>query len=64
MEKIKIQFVEGELDYLKNKTSLEMRKYIHAVAMGHNIDENILLYIYNVGYEKGKESSEKTLLKN
>ena len=45
MEKIKIQFVEGELEYLKKKTSPEMRKYIHAVANGHEMDENILLYI-------------------
>ncbi len=61
MEKIKIQFVEGELEYLKKKTSPEMRKYIHAVANGHDMDENILLYIYNVGYEKGKEPLKKTL---
>ena len=55
MKKTRIDLVEGELEYLLKKTPLEMRKYLHSIAEGHHVDYDLLLYVYNIGFELGKE---------
>lgn len=57
MKKTRIDFVEGEIEYLLKKTPLEMVEHLHSVANGHHVDFNLLLYVYNVGFESGKEES-------
>lgn len=58
MKNIKIDFVKGELDYLTNKTPTTMKQYLSSIAKGHKISFEILLYVYNVGYEMGKKQSK------
>lgn len=61
MKKLRIDFVEGELEYLEKKTPNTMKQYLHTIANGHEIDLDILLYAYNVGVEAGKKESLQEL---
>lgn len=55
MKKTRIDLVEGELEYLLKKTPLEMRQHLLSIAEGHQVDFDLLLYVYNIGFELGKE---------
>ena len=57
MKKTRINLVKGELEYLLSKTPLEMRKHLHLIAEGHHVNFDLLLYVYNIGFELGKEES-------
>lgn len=61
MEKLRIDFVEGELEYLERKTPNTLKQYLHAISNGHEIDPNILLYAYNIGVETGKKEALQEL---
>lgn len=61
MEKLRIDFVEGELEYLERKTSNALKQYLHSIANGHEIDLDILLYVYNIGVETGKKEALQEL---
>lgn len=62
MKKTRIDLVKGELEYLLSKTPLEMRKHLHSIAEGHQVDFDLLLYVYNIGFELGKEESFDTTI--
>lgn len=64
MKKTRIDLVEGELEHLLRKTSLETRMYLHSIAKGHHVDFKLLLYVYNVGLEIGKEEAIDSTLAN
>lgn len=64
MKKTRIDLVEGELEYLLKKTTLEMRQHLHSIAEGHHVDYDLLLYVYNIGFELGKEESFDSTIAN
>ena len=55
MKKTRIDLIKGELEYLLSKTPLEMRQHLLSIAEGHQVDFDLLLYVYNIGFELGKE---------
>lgn len=61
MKKLRIDFVDGELEYLERKTPNVLKQYLRAIANGHEIDFDILLYAYNIGVETGKKEALQEL---